>query len=352
VSPLQRLYSPRVLSNGLPRLAVDGRQIVNAASRQRVLLRGVNRSGLEYAEPDARGFLESAGISESEIAHVVRDWKANIIRLPFNQDWALNGRGSLSAAAYLGAIDQVIFWASRAGAYTVLDLQWLDAENLHGLNADGTYNRVPSLPTTDSIAVWTLLARRYRAEPAVLFDVFNEPHDPMRDDTGALEGIREDGTTFPLKRRRVAMTEWQPWARHLVQAIRDPHPGSLIFVSGVRWAYDLRGMPLTIGAGSREVFPNLVYGTHVYPWGGSTLSWSEAFGHLSRSAPVFVLEWGGGTPHVGWGETFVRYARKLGIGWTAWSWSDRPRLVVDAQAQRYEPTDFGRLVRRSLSDVA
>jgi hypothetical protein len=68
--------------------------------------------------------------------------------------------------------------------------------------------------------------------------------------------------------------------------------------------------------------------------------------------PVFVSEWGGGTQHVGWGETLVRYLRRLGIGWTAWSWSDRPRLVLDAQAQRYEPTDFGRVVRRCLTGVA
>jgi endoglucanase len=356
-----------VLSNGLAWLSVASRQIVVDASRQPVLLRGVNRSGLEYAEPDARGFLDAAGISDSEIACMIRDWGAKIIRIPFNQDWALNGRGQFSAAAYLEAIDQVIFWASRAGAYTMLDLQWLDAEVVRGLNRDGSSNRVPSLPTTDSIVVWSILAHRYRAEPAVLFDVFNEPHNPIRNDPSALAGIHEDGTTFPLTRRRVTMAEWQPWARHLVRAIRREHPRSLVFVSGVSWAYDLRGMPLTIANGSQEPFPNTVYSTHVYPWSGTpagarhtsfsfarhrALSWSDAFGRLSRCAPVFVAEWGGGPQHVGWGLTLVRYLRRLGIGWTAWSWSDRPRLVVDAQAQRYEPTDFGRVVRRSLTGIA
>lgn len=354
-----------VLSNGLPWLVVAGRHVVGAASRQPVLLRGVNRSGLEYAEPNGQGFLETARVSESEIDYMVHDWGANIIRIPFNQDWALKGRGGFSASAYLEAIDQVIFWASRAGAYTLLDLQWLDADVVRGQNPDGSYNRVPSLPTTDSILVWRVLAQRYRAEPAVLFDVFNEPHDPLPDDLTALEGVRDDGSTFPLTRRRVTMAEWQPWARQLVHAIRGEHAQSLVFVSGVTWGYDLREMPLTIASGSRAAFPNIVYSTHVYPWAAptatrrrpsrfakhSTLSWSEAFGRLSRSAPVFVSEWGGGTQHVSWGETLARYARRLGIGWTAWSWSDRPRLVVDAQAQRYEPTDFGQVVRRSLIAV-
>jgi endoglucanase len=353
-----------VLSNGLPWLAAAGRQIVIEGSEQPVLLRGLNRSGLEYAEPGSRGFLQSAGISESEIVRIVRDWGATVIRIPFTQDWALNGRGSFSAADYLEAIDQVILWASQAGAYTILDLQWLDSDTPRGLNSDGSINRVPSLPTTDSIVVWSMLADRYSGEPAVLFDLFNEPHDPIGDDSTALEGIREAGTTYPLTERRVTMADWQPWARLLIRAIRQAHQRSLIFVSGLGWAYDLRGMPLTVATGSRETFRNIVYSTHVYPWSGapagagrrrspfaprSAPSWRAAFGHLSRCAPVFVAEWGGGSPHVEWGETLGRYARRLGIGWTAWSWSDRPRLVVDAQGGLYEPTDFGWVVRRHLT---
>jgi endoglucanase len=338
-----------MLSNGLRWLTVEGRHIVEGASR---------------SEPSAQGFLQAAGLCESEIAHIVDEWGANIIRIPFNQDWVLHGRRSLSAEAYLDAIDQVILWASRAGAYTLLDLQWLDADVACGSNPDGSCNRVPPLPTRDSLVTWSVLARRYRDEPAVLFDLFNEPHDPIADDPIVLTGIDEDGTAFPVTGRRVTMAAWQPWARHLVRAVRCEHPRALIFVSGVRWAYDLRGMPLTIANGSTETFANLVYSTHVYPWSGTPagtrrlatsqpphagVSWREAFGELSRRSPVFIAEWGGGTEDVGCGERLVRYARRLGIGWTAWSWSDRPRLVADAQRQWYEPTDFGRLVLRSLT---
>ena len=353
-----------MLSNGLPWLATAGRQIIQDVSREPLLLRGLNRSGLEYAEPDARGFLDAACTSEREIEYMTREWSANIIRIPFNQDWALNGRGAYTAADYLDAIDRLIEWTSRAGAYTLLDLQWLDADAVRGHNPDGSPNRVAALPTLDSIALWRTLARRYRDEPAVLFDLFNEPHDPILDDDTPLEGIGEDGATFPLRRRRVTMAEWQPWARHLVNAIRDEHPRSLIFVAGIAWGYDLRGMPLTVTNGSSEVFPNIVYSAHVYPWCGPppgvrprdhasfssrSLNWTQAFGCLSPSAPVFVAEWGGATEHVSWGETLARYLRRLGLGWTAWSWSDHPRLVLDAQTQRYDATAFGRLVRRSLT---
>ena len=86
--------------------------------------------------------------------------------------------------------------------------------------------------------------------------------------------------------------------------------------------------------------------------GGQTLlprEWS--LGHLSRTVPVFVAEWGGGPEHVRWGETLIRYLRRLDIGWAAWSWSDYPRLVVNAQAQMWDPTAFGHVVRRALTDI-
>jgi hypothetical protein len=353
---------PGDLSNGLASLAVSGRQIVASASAQPLRLRGVNRSGLEYAEPGTQGFLDSAGITESEIAWMVRGWGANVIRLPFTQDWVLHGRGAFPPSAYLDAIDQVIYWTARAGAYTILDLQWADADVPRGRNVDGSFNRVPSLPNTDSIVVWSALAERYRDEPAVLFDLFNEPHDPLPEDPVLPEGIDADGRVFPLPAGQVSMAEWQPWARHLSHAIRRVHPQSVIFCSGVKWAYDLRGMPLTIAPNSAELFPNIVYSTHVYPWCGtftargrrrlpfaSPLSWNEAFGRLSRSVPVFVAEWGGGPEHIGWGATLLRYLTRLDLGWAAWSWSDYPRLVVDAQAQAWAPTEFGRLVRHALN---
>ena len=70
-------------------------RIVETGARMRLV--GVNRSGLEYAEPTADGFLDGAGVTAGEIAEVVRVWQARIIRLPFNQDFAINGRRGHSA---------------------------------------------------------------------------------------------------------------------------------------------------------------------------------------------------------------------------------------------------------------
>ena len=319
------------LSNGLPWLAARGNRIVRTDSGASFLLRGINRSGLEYSEPDEQGFLSGAGIFRSEIQTIVQDWGANIIRLPFNQDWVLHGRGSWPAEAYCRALDQVISWTSQCGAYTLLDLQWLDAERIFG----GNRNFVAPLPNRQSIELWEKLAARYRGESAVLFDIFNEPHDRLPDDPYPLN--RPDGTQYPADQHSVSMAEWQPWARSLIAAIRGVSPDSLVFVSGTDWGYDLRGMPLE--------FANLVYSTHVYRPRGD--GWADAFGRLAETAPVFAGEWGGGRADLRWGRKLAAYFDELQIGWTAWSWHNDPLLV-----QRYTPTEFGGLVQSSLTGGA
>ncbi len=171
----------------------------------------------------------------------------------------------------------------------------------------------------------------------MLYDIFNEPHDPLPDDTGELHGIEGDGSLFVLRKRRVGMKVWQAWAAHLVGAIRAEHPEALIFVSGIDWGYDLRGHPV---AG----LPGLVYSTHVYP--GKGRNWDRAFGELSERVPVFAAELGGGESDIAWGASLLRYLRERGIGWAAWSWSDYPHLVRPGGS--WEPTEFGSLVRREL----
>lgn len=364
------------LSAGLAPLATNGRHIVSTTTGEAVRLCGVNRSGLEYVEPrapsassasvasvtsitsDGSAFLDGAGIAEDEIATIARLWGARILRLPFNQEFVLRGRRTQSGAAYLDALDRVIAWAAAHGCYTLLDLQWLDADRVFGMNADFSFNRVAPLPDAGSVEVWRILAARYRDEPAVLFDLFNEPHDPLPDDDHSLIGVCADGTLATLPGRRVRMREWQPWARLLIATIRDVHPSALIFVSGVRWAYDLRGMPLVDPAGAP--LPNIVYSTHVYVssrtallrFGSLEQDWDRAFGRLAEHVPVFVGEWGGTDEHLDWGARLRRYLDAREIGWTAWSWADWPCLVASCRTRDYSATAFGALVFDALQNQA
>jgi endoglucanase len=312
----------------MPWLGTAGRFIVESETRKRVLLHGVNLSGLEYVEPGADGFLKAARFTRDEIRYLTRDFGCNLIRIPFNQDWALRGRGAWSAESYLEALDTLMRWACEEGAYSLLDLQWLDADTERG----GPRQFVAPLPVPDSVTLWRLLSARYRDCPWVLFDLFNEPHHRLPGDPLRLQ--RPDGRTYlwPWK-RKVGPAEWKPWAETLIDAIREVHPRALIFVAGTNWAYDLRGMRL-----QRE---NVVYSTHVYP--DKKPSWQQAFGDFAETAPVFVGELGGEEMDLAWGNTLLRYLDERQIGWCAWSWRDRPFLQKDGQL-----TPFGRLIHKPL----
>jgi endoglucanase len=263
---------------------------------------------------------------------ITRAWNSNVIRLPFNQDFVLRACNGRSGEEYQLALDQFIYWSSLFGAYTLLDLQWLDAERIYG----GNRNFVAPLPNADSIRLWSMLARRYKDEPAVLYDLFTEPHDRLNDDPFPLN--RTDGTVYPVDQRKVTMQDWQPWARTLTEAIRAENLQALVFVGGTNWAYDLRGMPMDIA--------NLVYSTHVYSNKGD--DWTVAFGNLAATVPVFVGEFGWTDTHEDrdFGRRLMQYMKDLELGWTAWSWFNDPLSIA-----RYAATPFGENVRRQLTEA-
>lgn len=306
-----------------------------------MLLRGVNRSGLEYTEPGTAGFLASAAISQAELQEIVQGWNAKVVRVPFNQDWALHGRGGHSAAEYMEALDQIVHWVAALGAYTLLDLQWLDAETVYGRLGDDAKspNHVAPLPNALTPDLWAKLAERYRGEPAVLFDLFNEPHDPLSGDFLPLFLIDDSGIPAESDADFVTEEEWLPWARRLVAVIREIHPDSLIFVGGIDWAFDLSRVRLNI--------PNIVYSTHVYP-NRAPHRWHRAFAHSAAEVPVFVGEWGGEDKDLDWGRQFAAFLRSSQVvGWAAWSWQDKPFLLQSPRPP-YLPTAFGSLVENEL----
>ena len=331
------------LSHGLPLLATEGNLILRLDQMSPVLLRGVNRSGLEYSEPNAGGFLSAAGITRDEIREIVTGWGANVLRLPFNQDWCLNGRGLHSAEQYLAELDQIIAWNAEFGAYTILDLQWLDVETVYGTTVDAIQgraaNHVPPTPNELTIMLWRTLAERYRGETAVIFDLLNEPHDALPDDSNPLHFVDPHGRIITSDEKRLTAREWSRWASVLTAAIRVIKADGIIIISGVDWAFDLSGVVVDA--------PNIVYSTHIYS-NRNRKKWSKALGR-HRDVPLFVGEWGGTELDLEFGADLVARMRRHGLGWTAWSWSDFPRLVEGTGTSARTPTAFGTLVLNELT---
>jgi aryl-phospho-beta-D-glucosidase BglC (GH1 family) len=265
-----------------------------------------------------------------------------VIRVPFNQEWALE-RSDYDPTLYRSALESVIEMAATHEAYTLLDLQWLDNHTVRGTTGEQP-NYVSPLPNTDSIILWQQLSKLWCDETAILYDVFNEPHDKLADDTQPLLGIRGDSSTFALQGRSVGPDEWLPWARQLIAAIRLGNPNALIFLPGTNWAFNLQGCVMPDMGG-------IVYSTHIYVRNGGSdpTKWDQIFGSFAESVPVFVGEFGGYDNEVDWGTQLADYFDEHGIGWTAWSWSDDPHLVESPPSFPFEPTPFGLMVQKRLT---
>lgn len=281
----------------LDALETRGARIVSRRTGEPVRLRGVNVSGMEYSNE------RLAGVTAAEADVIVREWGANVVRLPFVQSLVLDGGGR----DYIRELEELVELFAERGAYSILDLQWLDREKVWGPGD----NRVPPEPTEASVACWMTLSRVFRGVPHVVFDVFNEPHD-------------------------VPVGRWVEWANRMVNMVRTVDADRVVMVGGLDWAYDLRGVELP-----QE---NVIYSTHVYP--GKGTDWDGAFGDVAWTRPVFAGEWGGGDEDLEWGRRLVRYFEEREMGWTAWSWRDLPYLQKGGEA-----TEFGKLVKESMRHV-
>lgn len=278
----------------LPPLATAGNRILSLRTGEPLLLRGVNLSGMEYSSE------RCAGLTAAEADCIVKGWRSNIVRLPFVQSLVLSGDGR----DYVAELQEMVEMFATRGAYSILDLQWLDRDKVWGPGD----NRVPPQPDEGTLFCWELLSHSFRGVPHVIFDLFNEPHD-------------------------ISLTQWLGWASRITERIRAIDPDRVVMVGGLDWAYDLRDIVIP--------FANVIYSTHVYA--NKRPGWSAAFGEIALTRPVFAGEWGGEAKDLAWGRRLAAYFRELGIGWTAWSWRDWPHLQKDGIA-----TPFGQIVAEEL----
>ncbi len=290
-------------------LTTKGKFIVNKDDGQKRILRGVNVSGLEYDSTGKR-------VPISELMALVDHWNINIIRLPINQQWWLNNENG----NYRQLINNIIDSLKSRKIYTIFDLQWIN-----------TTVKISPLPNQQSVELMKQVAQMYKNEPAVLYDIYNEP-------------------------RNCTHSDWAAWAVKLIEGIRGVHPNALIFVNGIDWGYDLGGFmqdPLP--------YKNLVYGAHLYPQKpGSGYKNKPQFdkywrGILYRNLPLFIGEIGPEEPNYNNEEQLAAFIDphllmidSLELGYTAWSWHDKPYLTTNGCGKPDSLTLFGKRIFENL----
>lgn len=204
--------------------------LVLDSTGQVVHLQGVDLDGLQTSS--------TAGVSTSEIA-VARSWGANFVRIPMAQNFLLSGDCSYDSA-YQGRIDALVSFATNRGMLVLLDLHTQAV-------VPCSTPRQQAMPDAKSVTFWRLLASRYRTNPLVAFDLYNEPHDVS-------DVVWRDGGTVLSGGMRYRAAGLQ----QLYDTVRGAGAENLVFTGGPNWAssYPTQA-PLT---GTR----NVVHAVHSY----------------------------------------------------------------------------------------
>lgn len=167
-------------------ISVSGNHFVNGAG-QTIRLLGVDHASSEYACVDGFGYND--GHQDDADAAAIASWHANAVRIPLNEDcWlGINGQPNnsqdpgetLTASGYQQAVEAYVNALNAHGIYAILDLHWTAPGN------QVAEEQQPMPDNDHSPAFWQSVASTFKANPAVVFDVFNEPYDPTDPRSGS-----------------------------------------------------------------------------------------------------------------------------------------------------------------------
>jgi endoglucanase len=258
-------------------LKVAGTQILNSRNKP-VRLCGVNCASLEWTSNGEDHIIESVQVA-------IDDWHVNHIRLPVSQDrWfgkapEQNDRGK----AYRALVDEVVNLCASKGVYIMLDLHWSDT------GVWGEQIGQHSMPDENSAAFWKDLASVYANHPAVIYDLYNEPHDVSWD-------IWLNGgqiTERPNRRRQTPKTFMAVGMQQLLDTVRQAGAKNLVVIGGLDWAYDfsciLEGRQLKDSTGN-----GIVYANHCYNNKNQAVeTWIANMEKAAKRFPIIISEFGG-----------------------------------------------------------
>jgi hypothetical protein len=326
-------------------LKVVKTHVVNSRG-QRVRLRGVNAPGLSWSNDGERHQV----IKTMEVA--LRDWHANIVRLPLSQDrWFGKAPHQKDGGkSYRAIVHEAVELCASHGAYVILDLHETDVGQW------GHHLGFHRMPDRNSIDFWKSLAHAYRDHPAVIFDLFNEPHDVP---WAVWQHGGKVTETFKDKSRH----EYEAVGMQaLLDTVRATGARNVVIVGGLGYASDLswfikKGNRLDDGKGHGML--------HAYHWywakGENTAKRIKGIARATRSLPVIFTEFGAGLRasdprFTAQGREFSeRWLRQVLQGledhecdWVAWSLHPGayPCLITDWKCT---PSPwFGTWVRKAL----
>ena len=310
-----------------PWIGVRGKHLVNREGEV-VRLLGMNRSGTEYSCQQGYGFFD--GPADAASIELMKSWRINAVRVPLNETCWLGINGveeALGGDAYRRAIKAWVGRLEEAGLYVILDLH---------MAAPGRKQAVGIIPMTDAdhaADFWRSVATEFRGDRAVLFDLYNEPHD-----VGWrcwARGCQEHGKHVGSYRAT--------GVKQLVAAVRSTGARQPIMLGGIGWA---RNLDRWLEYLPHDPLNALVASNHTYDFAACLELCRADLERIARHHPVVTGELGQGDCRHDYIDDYMGWADRNQISYLAWTWNAHggwtcrsgPSLIRNFKGV---PTQFG-----------
>ena len=310
-------------------LHTSGNAIYDA--RGPIVLRGVNSDWLDVNTEVG----PNTPLADDSVA-AMRAWGATVVRVALGQQY-WNVDECQHSDAYATTVDGVVRSITSRGMVALLELH----SNTRDRCLPAGQQRMADSP--GSVEFWRSVAGRYRSNPLVAFDLYNEPHDITWNQW------RNGGATVNL--------DGVPWTiagmQQLYDAVRSAGAQNLVVVSGNGWAANPPPPGYAVNGN------NVAYAVHSYASGcpsstppllcaqtvptdptgqGASLPGWDGF---VQTQPVLVSEFGSSDPNSGtYNSGVIAWARSHGVGWMAFDWG---------VGRAYTPAEYGLLATQAPS---
>jgi hypothetical protein len=284
---------------------VSGNHLVNGAGST-IQLHGVNRSGPEYQCVHGLGIFD--GPSDDASVAAMASWHGvNTVRVPLNEDcWlGINGspNGGVSAAQYQAAIQGYVARLHAHGLYAIIELHW---------SAPGTSQATGQevMPDADhSPTFWSQVALAFKADPATIFDLFNEPN-------GINWACWRDGCDVTNGHGTWRVAGMQS----LVSAVRTTGATNVVMLGGLNFSNDISGLlpPYRPADPANQLAASF----HVYNFNPckTTACWDTDLLPVVAQMPIVAGEIGEDDGTATLINAFMAWAEPKGISHLAWTW--------------------------------
>lgn len=293
---------------------VVGNKLVDGAGAP-LRLRGANHAGTEYA--CAQGWGIFSGPGDEAVLAAMEKWHINAIRVPLNESCWL-GISGVDAAhggqAYRDAITTWVSLAHKHGMIAVLDLHWASPGAHKALEQQAMAN------ADHSLDFWKSVATTFRSDPAVVFDLFNEPflnHANLSTDAWA---CWRSGCTVTGGEGGLRGTWRTAGMQQMVDAVRSTGATQPVMAGGLEWANDLTGW---LANAPMDPLGQLIASFHQYKGNqcGSAACWTTTIASIVAKVPLVTGEVGQDDCAHDFTDRYLDWADSVGASYLMWTWN-------------------------------